>query len=132
MRFLCACLALAACATLVRTPAEQVGGCWINRSGGPQTIRWARDEARPGVMRGAVQTPTAAESLELSPAADHWRLCETRAGDGAHCWDVAQGERGSLDGGRAFIDVIGGELRIAIVGDGPERLIFQGRRQRCQ
>jgi hypothetical protein len=67
----------------------------------------------------------------LSSEGDHWRLCENREGAAARCWDVAQGEHGSLDGGRAFIDAFGNELRIAIDGDGPERVIFEGRRQNC-
>jgi hypothetical protein len=44
---------------------------------------------------------------------------------------VARGEGGSLEGGRAFIDTHGERLRIAVVGDGPERVIFQGRRDGC-
>jgi hypothetical protein len=44
---------------------------------------------------------------------------------------VAQGESGSLEGGRAFIDAFSDRLRISVVGDGDERTIFQGRRDGC-
>jgi hypothetical protein len=47
------------------------------------------------------------------------------------CWRVAEGDGGSLEGGRAFIDAHGDRLRITVLGDGPEHLIFYGRRQGC-
>lgn len=134
MRVLLACLAAAACVTTPeRTPPERVAGCWINRyaAAGPQTMQWAADEAQPNLMQGVRRSSRSVDSFELSAADTGWRLCENRAGAEARCWDVAEGEHGSLDGGRAFIDLIGNELRIAILGDGPERMIFQGRRQRC-
>lgn len=134
MRVLLACLAVAACVTTAEhTPPERVAGCWINRYAavGPQTMQWTADEAQPMRMQGVRRSSRSVDTFVLSAAEAGWRLCENRADAEPRCWDVAEGEHGSLEGGRAFIDLIGNELRIAILGDGPERVIFQGRRQRC-
>jgi hypothetical protein len=68
----------------------------------------------------------------LEPSEQGHSLCELDASGAARiCWVVARGEGGSLEGGRAFIDSYGDRLRISIVGDGPERIIFHGRRDGC-
>jgi hypothetical protein len=126
----------AGCATASDiAPAARVAGCWINRDAGTITMRWMPDAARQGVLNGAktsygVSGVTGAERFTLEPHNAGWSFCQ-RTGDGQHCWDVAQGEGGSLEGGRAFIDTAGDNLRIAIMGDGPERVVFQGRRYGC-
>jgi hypothetical protein len=138
MRAAVACLLLAACATsaTTRTPAEQVAGCWINRDAGAVTMRWLPDRDRPGVLAGSRivygQTGVASSSrYSLEPSDAGWSLCELDAGAATRCWQVAQGEGGSLEGGRVFIDAHGDRLRIAVIGDGPEQVIFHGRRDGC-
>lgn len=139
MRALAACLALVACATMdaPRAPPERVAGCWINRDAGVATMRWLPHRERPGVLSGSriVYGQTGVRSSTryvLEPSADGWALCELdAAGAASSCWQVAQGEGGSLEGGRAFIDAHGERLRIAILGAGPERVIFQGQRDGC-
>jgi hypothetical protein len=75
-------------------------------------------------------TSRARYSLEPSDAG--WSLCELdAAGAATRCWQVAEGEGGPLEGGRAFIDAHGDRLRISVIGDGPEQLIFSGRRSGC-
>jgi hypothetical protein len=44
---------------------------------------------------------------------------------------VATGNSGSLEGGRAFIDIHRDRLRIAILDGRVERVIFQGARDGC-
>ncbi len=132
-------LFVAACATgpSDRTPEEQLRGCWINRDVGASTMRWLPDRTRPEVLAGSrlvyrqVGAPISTR-FTLEPSAEGHSLCELGA-DGAaiRCWRVARGEGGSLEGGRVFIDLHGERLRIAVVGDGPERVIFQGRRDGC-
>ncbi len=130
---------LSACATGASgmTPPEQVRGCWINRDVGATTMRWLPDRNRPEVLAGSklVYRQSGAPistRYTLEPSEQGHSLCELGA-DGAatQCWRVARGEGGSLEGGRAFIDSHGERLRIAVVGDGPERVIFQGRRDGC-
>jgi hypothetical protein len=135
MRALIACLLLAGCVTdaATRTPPERVAGCWINRDAGTVLMRWLPDPNRPGSLAG-VRTRVGingqrSERFSLEPDNDGWKLC--RQGDAPRCWRVAQGDSGSLEGGRAFIDTAGDNLRVAVVGDGPERVIFQGRRDGC-
>jgi len=133
-----ASILLAACATAsARTPIERVAGCWINRDAGASTMRWLPDRERPGVLSGAKlvygQTGvTSSARYSLEPSEAGFSLCELGA-DGAatRCWMVAEGEGGSLERGRAFIDAHGERLRITIIGDGPDREIFQGRRDGC-
>jgi len=137
MRAAAACLLfVAACATTPsqNPPAEIVAGCWINRDVGVTTMRWMPDRERPGVLAGnrLVYRQTGAPlatrySLEPSEQGDS--MCEIDPeGAATKCWQVAQGEGGSLEGGRIFIDAHGDALRITLIGDGPERTIFQGRR----
>lgn len=139
MRAAFAFLMLAACATAgsARTPAERVVGCWINRDMVAVTMRWFPDRENPGVTLGArlAYRPAGdpvSTRYSLEPSAEGWSLCElddTRAAK--VCWQVAQGEGGSLEGGRAFIDTHSERLRITVIGDGPEQTIFAGRRDGC-
>jgi hypothetical protein len=138
MRAVLASLLVAACATAAsdRTPPERVVGCWINRDVGASTMRWSPDREHEGVLIGSRitygQTGVAsARRYSLQPSEEGWSLCELEAGVATRCWQVAQGEGGSLEGGRAFIDAHGDRLRIAVVGDGPERVIFYGQRDGC-
>ena len=132
-------LLVAACASAPSnlSPPEQVRGCWINRDVGATTMRWLPDRTRPDVLAGArlVYRQTGAPvstRYTLEPSEQGHSLCELDAsGAATTCWRVARGEGGSLDGGRAFIDTHGERLRIAVVGDGPERVIFQGNRDGC-
>lgn len=138
MRALLVCLFVAACATVPTSPPERVAGCWVNRDVGMQSMRWWADSSRPGAWRGVkleyrpVGGPTRTQ-YSLDPSGEGYAVCELDADGSAavRCWQVAQGLEGSLEGGRVFIDLHGDRLRIAIVGDGPERVIFNGRRDRC-
>jgi hypothetical protein len=119
-------------------PADQLRGCWINRNaGGVTTMRWLPDRTRPEVLAGArliyrqtgSPTPT---RYALEPSDEGASFCELdTTGAATRCWIVARGEGGSLEGGRVFIDTVGERLRITVIGDGPEREIFQGRRDGC-
>lgn len=140
MRAAAACLLfLAACATAAseRAPAEQVRGCWINRDAGTTTMRWLPDRTRPEVLAGVrhVYRQTGSPQVTryaLEPSEEGSSMCELDAGGAAtKCWIVARGAGGSLEGGRVFIDTHGERLRITLVGDGPERVIFQGNRDGC-
>ncbi len=137
MRALALVVMVAACATTGEAPPDRLAGCWIARdgSGGATTMRWLPDTERPGALRGERLVYTAegagpSESYRLEPRGDRWALCQASA-EGERCWQVAQGEQGSLEGGRAFIDAHSEQLRISIVGDGPERVVFQGNRDGC-
>jgi hypothetical protein len=114
-----------------------VAGCWINRDGAGVAMRWTPDQSRPGAMT-AYRTdfgqtgPNRVQRFSLEPSPAGWSLCELEAGGAAvRCWRVAEGDGGSLEGGRVFIDAHGDRLRVAVLGDGPEHLIFNGRRQSC-
>jgi hypothetical protein len=140
MRRAVACLLfVAACATgsSELPPDQQLRGCWINRDVGATTMRWLPDRARPDVLAGSrlVYRQSGAPvstRYSLEPSDEGHSLCELGA-DGAatKCWRVARGQGGSLEGGRVFIDAHGQRLRITVVGDGPERVIFQGNRDGC-
>lgn len=136
MRAVFALLFLAACATASGSPAERVAGCWISRGEqGATTMRWLPDASRPGALQGdklAYESAGAqqAERYRLEPRGEGWALCQIETG-GERCWQVAQGDEGSLEGGRAFIDAHREGLRISIVGDGAERTIFEGARDGC-
>lgn len=139
MRTLIACLLLSACVTSApASPPERVAGCWINRDVGAVTMRWLLERARPGVLAG-VRTVygqagvTSSMRYALEPSGQGWSLCEldAEAAAATRCWQVAEGEGGSLDGGRAFIDTHGDSLRISVLGLGAEQVIFQGRRDGC-
>jgi hypothetical protein len=138
MRALLALLLTAACATTAGTaPAERVAGCWIQRdgSGGATTMRWLPDASRSGALRGdklvyAGGGATQNEQYRLEPHGETWTLCQIETA-GERCWQVAEGQEGSLEGGRAFIDAHREDLRITIVGDGADRVVFQGARDGC-
>lgn len=137
MRALALCLVLAGCATTQPlSPAKRLAGCWINRDAGAVTMRWLPDPARAGVLNGyrTDYTSGAARSrYTLEPSDQGWSYCELDAEGAAatRCWVVAEGEGGSLAGGRVFIDVHGDRLSIEVIGDGPALQIFQGRRDGC-
>lgn len=131
MRAVFALLFLASCAT-VQAPPERLSGCWINRAdaGGASAMRWLPDVE--GGLRGELSASTGgSEAYVLRQRADGWALCQIADGGQEPCWKVAQGAGGSLEGGRAFIDGDGERLRIAIVSESEERLIFQGARDGC-
>lgn len=135
MRAILVCLALAACATAPPLPpAERLAGCWINRDAGASTMRWIADGEHPGVMNGELhRTGRAPTRYVLTPTNEGDLFCRLDE-DGAatsRCWAVASGQGGSLDGGRVFIDAFGDRLRIEVLGDGPSRVLFQGRRDGC-
>ena len=139
MRALIACILLAACATGPElTPAQRVAGCWINRDAvAAGRMRWTQSPDSEGAFLGAKTTfgiagANAPEHYSLENVDGGWRLCRLEAGADPHCWTVAQGDGGPLTGGRAFIDAGGDNLRIAVIGEGPERVIFQGRREACR
>lgn len=133
MRALVALVLVAACATTPEPPPERLAGCWIARDdrGGATVMRWLPDPERAGALAGEKSSMSGAvERYRLEPRGAGWALCELTA-DGERCWQVAQGEEGSLEGGRAFIDTHGESLRITVLGDGAERTVFQGQRDGC-
>lgn len=138
MRALIACVLLAACATgSEMNPAQRLAGCWINRDAGAARMRWSQSPNSEGAFLGSrtafgIAGANATERYALENADGGWRLCRLEESNGPHCWAVAQGEGGPLIGGRAFIDGGSDNLRIAIIGEGPERVIFQGHREACR
>ena len=130
---------VAACATTPSntSPADQLRGCWINRDVGATTMRWLPDRTRPDVLAGARlqyrQTGTPISTrYTLEPSDEGHALCELDAeGAATKCWRVARGQGGTLEGGRVFIDRHNERVRISVVGDGPERVIFAGNRDGC-
>jgi hypothetical protein len=133
---------LAACASgggASWPPPDRVNGCWIERSGvNATTMRWHRDPAREDVMLGSklVYGPSGVTAraryvMERAPT-QGWQLCELNSeGASGRCYLIAEGDGGSLEGGRVFIDSYGPRLRIVVIGDGPERNIFAGARDGC-
>lgn len=138
MRALIACVLLAACATgSTLSPAQRLAGCWINRDAGAARMRWSETPNSDGAYLGSktmfgIVGANSTERYALTNADGGWRLCRVDGADAPHCWTVAQGEGGSLTGGRAFIDAGGDNVRIAVIGEGPERLIFQGHSEACR
>lgn len=132
MKVFATLLLAAACATTpAPTPPERIFGCWISRAN-PENVmmmRFLRDASAPGVLNGHVSTMTSSTPYRLEPRGAEWALCEAQAG-GA-CWTVAQGDEGSLEGGRAFIDAHDDYVRLSVVNGGAEREIFQGARDGC-
>lgn len=134
MRAFVLCVMLAACVTSP-PPPERVAGCWIARGavGSATTMRWlpGPDGALTGdLLRYAQSGVTTRESYRLQPNGEAWTLCQSTA-SGEACWRVAQGQRGSLQGGRAFIDSHRDRLRIAVVTPGAQRVVFDGARDGC-
>jgi hypothetical protein len=117
---------LAGCITAAppRAPPDELAGCWVNRHSGA-VMRWTPDASRANVLQGLVRD----QAYSVEPDGEGWKLC--RASDN-RCWAVARGNGGSLEGGRVFIDADGPGVRITVVGDGPARLLFEGRHSACQ
>jgi hypothetical protein len=138
MRALATLVLVAACATTAGVSAsERVRGCWVSRddAGGAVTMRWLPDPTQPGVLRGdklgyGPGGATHNETYRLEPRGDTSALCQVLE-EGERCWVVASGEGGSLEGGRAFIDVHQERLRVSVIGDGPDRVVFEGDRDGC-
>lgn len=139
MRSAAALLLLAACATAAppAAPPARVAGCWIDRESElTVTMRWLPDRARPGVLEGHLieysgdQTPNRTARYTLEPRDGHHVMC-SHWQEEPICWKVAEGEEGSLEGGRVFIDAGEESLRIAVLSEGVEDVIFAGRRDGC-
>lgn len=132
-------LFLASCATVSATPIpDRLRGCWIDRSNvNVTTMRWLPDRERPDVLAGhrltyRVNGDPVGTRFTLEPSEQGFSFCELEAaGPATRCWRVAEGEGGSLEGGRVFVDSHSERLRITIAGDGPERTVFDGRRDGC-
>jgi hypothetical protein len=136
MRAICAALlVVAGCATA--PPPERLAGCWSSENAGAtRAMRWLPDPQRPDVLVGELVTragdgETQNVRYTLEPREARWVLCAHEENAAPRCREVAQGTQGSLEGGRAFIDRFGENLRISIIGDGPERVLFRGRRAGC-
>lgn len=137
MRALLATCLLGACATAsTLSPPERLLGCWIDRDAGAATMRWFVDQG--GGLRGvhlvhkhASEPERTLFSLETRGAGHAFCQLDAEGRAATQCWQVAEGEGGSLEGGRAFIDRYGDRLRIAVVSGGPERVVFFGRQDGC-
>ena len=135
MRAIAALLLLSACATTQAPPAERLRGCWIERSnvGGAVTMRWLPDasgELRGDLLRYSTSGASGRERYVLRNRDGADVLCQI--GETETCWAVAQGAGGSLEGGRAFIDLFGGDrFSISVIDESGQRLIFQGNRDGC-
>lgn len=133
MRSILAALLVVACATTqIETPDQRVAGCWIDRGQNRTvTMRWLRSEEglRGDLLEyGRTGNVGRRAQYSLEQEGQAWELCERRdMGMPGRCWQVAEGESGSLEGGRIFIDRHREELRIAVVG-GPDdnEVIFDG------
>lgn len=131
-----ACLLLAGCATQ-GPPPERLAGCWIARGeNATRTMRWLPDPERPGVLRGALlrysgEGVSESVNYTLEPRGEGWVYCTQAESAASNCLEVAQGGRGSLEGGRVFIDSHRDGLRISVLGAGPERVLFRGQRDGC-
>ncbi len=139
MRALVATLLVAACATATPegTPAQHVAGCWIDRNsaGAAVTMRWLPDATRPGALRGVrndygASGTTRSDEYRLEQRGETWTMCQIEAA-GEQCWQVAEGQGGSLEGGRAFLDTYGDRIRISVIDAGGERVIYRGNRDGC-
>lgn len=137
MRFAAFAFLLTACTTAgqVLSPPERVLGCWADRNGAAHSVmRWRAGEA-PGSAAGEFISQSATPEsrprfLALKPNGAGWTLCDTT--EGGACWAVAQGESGSLEGGRAFIDRHHDRLSFSVVGaDGRDLLRFVGESEAC-
>ena len=140
MRVLVMALFAAACASAPTPPAnERVAGCWIDRGQNRTvTMRWLRG-GEPGILNGQLLeygmtgAISRRASYTLAPRDGRWTLCEVGAvREESQCYAVAEGDTGSLEGGRVFIDSHREELRIAVVGaNGAREVLFDGRRDGC-
>ena len=131
---------LAACATTpVSAPPDRVAGCWIDRGQSRTlTLRWQRPDAA-GILRGDLLEYGVSGTIgrraryALAPQDQGWAFCVVSpAGENSQCWQVAEGESGSLEGGRVFIDRHRENLRIAVVGaPGRSFEVFEGQQDGC-
>ena len=138
MRALLAAVLVASCATAVAPPPNRLAGCWIDRKpdNTAVTMRWLPDPEVPGALRGdrmsytpqGVGEDRGSYTLRQEAGTEAWMLCNLTA---ERCWQVAEGESGSLEGGRAFIDATRERLRISLIDGAVERIIFQGARDGC-
>lgn len=129
MRILLAAFLLSACATA--RPSERVNGCWVSQEeGAPATLRFTPDRSRPGILHGALIRNGVRENYDLRQYVTGWSFCSLEAG-ADRCWQVAEAQSGSLEGGRAFIDSEANHLRISVIGQEGEQVIFQGQRGDC-
>lgn len=137
MRALVLAFLLAGCLTSTNArldPGQRVAGCWLGRTpDGVATMRWSADASVAGQLNGerTLSSSNAAPvRYTLGPRDQGWQFCQI--GEGGQCWAVAQGQSGTLEGGRAFIDRYRLRLRIGIVDpEGRERQVFDGMNQRC-
>jgi hypothetical protein len=98
---------------------------------GTNSLRFTPDRSRPGILHGLLSRQGGAvERYQLRQYMSGWSFCQIEGGQD-HCWQVAQEQSGSLEGGRAFIDAEGGHLRISVIGQEGERVIFEGQRDAC-
>lgn len=139
MRVIAALLLLGACATAAPPPAPpaRVAGCWIDRESElTVTMRWLPERNRPGVLEGNLleyhrnMTPSRTARYTLEPRESHHVMCSHWQAEPI-CWKVAEGDEGSLEGGRVFIDAGEERLRISVMSDGVEDVIFEGQRDGC-
>ena len=141
MRFAAALLLLAACATApppLPPPPERLAGCWIDRreDGAVVTMRWLPERGRPNVLEGqwleyrrdSADQRRARYTLETRT--DHYVMC-SHWQEQPICWKVAEGQGGSLEGGRVFIDAGEETLRVSVLSDGLEDVVFEGQRDGC-
>lgn len=140
MRALVAAVLVASCATAALPPPnERLAGCWIDRKADNTaiTMRWLPPSPEATVLRGerliygSAGATTDRSSYELAPEGEGWNFCVVTDPTAPRCYRVAEGESGSLEGGRAFIDQHRERLRISIIADGVERIVFQGDRDGC-
>jgi hypothetical protein len=132
MRIVAITLLLAACATSALSPAERLSGCWSDRARGV-SMRWTPDATHPEVSNGVLIASERLSRFVITPSDEDVVLCELEPDLSAsrQCWTVAVGEGGSLEGGRAFVDRHGERLSVEVLGDGPRRELFRGRRVTC-
>jgi len=129
MRILLAALLLSACATAM--PSDRVNGCWVSQGASTSaTLRFTPDRSRPGIRHGALIRNGVRENYDLRQYVTGWSFCKLEAG-ADRCWQVAEAASGSLEGGRAFIDSDADHLRISVIGQDGEQVIFEGQRGNC-
>lgn len=139
MRSLAAALFLLAGCASTSAPPERIEGCWIGRTprGDTVTMRWRPDSAQPDLLIGdylgySDDNVQNQRQYKLVPSGDGGhQFCYLAAADDERCWAVAHGASGSLEGGRAFIDLHRERLRISIHDGNVERIVFQGARDGC-
>lgn len=96
-------------------------------------MRWLRDSQRPGALNGdmLVYAPSGATQsarYRLEPRGGSWALCETAA---ERCWQVGQRSEAARGAAHALIETQPEFLRISVVGEGANRIVFEGARDGC-